>query len=90
MQLSSLEPQMVISTTSSKNYSLMNANSKPRAPNNNSILEQNILKVFITGSRGVGKSTVIQELTHRDLSAYDTDSIEGAIALIHNLPLILL
>jgi len=40
-------------------------------------------KVFITGSSGTGKSAVIHELARRGFTAYDTDDIPSATALIH-------
>lgn len=40
-------------------------------------------KVFITGSSGVGKSTVIHELARRGYTAHDVDEIPGATTLIH-------
>ena len=35
-------------------------------------------KIFITGSGGVGKTTVIKQLRERGYTAYDTDDIPGA------------
>lgn len=40
-------------------------------------------KVLITGSSGVGKSTIIDNLHGRGYVAYDTDDIPGATSLIH-------
>ncbi|HSX43053.1 MAG TPA: AAA family ATPase [Candidatus Saccharimonadales bacterium] len=38
-------------------------------------------KVFITGSGGVGKSTIIQRLQERGFTAYDTDDMPGVTRL---------
>lgn len=38
-------------------------------------------KVFITGSGGVGKSTVIKNLVERGFTAYDTDDMPGVTRL---------
>lgn len=38
-------------------------------------------KIFITGSGGVGKSTVIRRLSERGFTAYDTDDMPGVTHL---------
>jgi len=39
------------------------------------------LKVFITGSSGVGKSTIVKRLAERGFTAYDTDDVPGTTRL---------